>query len=87
MGFVAGRGTVPRSLGEHRGENRKLTRESSGSSSVSCECVTLWETQSDLDAGAQELAQSLPGTVGGNLASDFVAGIIHTEQGEFVLWL
>ncbi len=87
MGFVAGRGTVPRGLAEHRGEGRERSRKTAGSPSVPCECLTLWETEADLNAGVAMLVESLPGTLGGNLASDFIEGegFVHTERGELVL--
>ncbi len=87
MGFVAGRGTVPRGLAEHRGKGRERSRKTAGSPGVPCECLTLWETQADLNAGVAMLVESLPGTLGGNLASAFIEGegFVHTERGELLL--
>ncbi len=87
MGFVAGRGTVPRGLAEHRGEGREHPGKTAGRPGVPCECLTLWETEADLNAGVGMLLESLPGTLGGNLASDFIEGegFVHTERGELVL--
>ncbi len=87
MGFVAGRGTVPRGLGEHRGESRERSGKTGGSPGVPCECLTLWETEADLSAGVGMLVESLPGTLGGNLASDFIEGegFVHTERSELIL--
>lgn len=87
MGFVAGRGTVPRGLAEHRGEGRKRPGKTAGSPCVPCECLTLWETEADLSAGVAMLVESLPGTLGGNLASAFIEGegFVHTERGELLL--
>ncbi len=87
MGFVAGRGTVLRGLAEHRGEGRERPSKTAGSSSIPCECLTLWETEADLNAGVGILVESLPGTLGGNLASDFIEGegFVHTERGELML--
>ncbi len=85
MGFVAGRGTVPRGLSEHRGEGRERPGKTAGSPCVPCECLSLWETEADLSAGVAMLVESLPGTLGGNLASDFIERFVHTERGELIL--
>ncbi len=85
MGFVAGRGTVPRGLGEHRGEDREPDRKAAASSTVLCECVTLWETETGLEAGVGRIAGSLPGMPEGDLASDFIERFVHTERGEPVV--
>lgn len=84
MGFVAGRGTVPRGPGEHRGEDRGPDRKAAANSTVLCECVTLWETEASLEAGVGRIASSLPGMPEGDLASDFIERFVHTERGEFV---
>ncbi len=83
-GFVAGRGTVPRGLGEHRGEDRRPDRKAATNSTVLCECVTLWETEAGLEAGVERIAGSLPGMPEGVLASDFIERFVHTERGELV---
>ena len=83
-GFVAGRGTVPRGFEEHRGEDRGPDRKAAANSTVPCECVTLWETEADLEAGVGRIAGSLPGMPEGELASDFIERFVHTERGEFV---
>ncbi len=83
-GFVAGRGLVPRGLGEHRGEDCRPDREAVANSTVLCECVTLWETEASLEAGVGRITGSLPGMPEGELASDFIERFVHTERGEFV---
>ena len=85
-GFVAGRGTVPRGLGEHRGEDRGPDRKSANDSTVLCECVTLWETEAGLEAGVGRIAGSLPGMPEGELANEFIERFVRTERGELVSW-
>lgn len=85
MGFVAGKGTVPRGLGEHRGESPEPARRPARLPSVPCEGVTLWQTEADAGAGVDRIAGSLPWAVGGDMAGDFIQEIFHTEHGELIL--
>lgn len=85
MGFVAGRGATLRGFDEHRGEARQRSGQSRGTPAVLCECVTLWETPIELEAGVDQIVRSLPVASGGDAGSAPAHGTTHTERGKRVL--
>ncbi len=90
-GFSGGSAWTPDGLLEHRGEpcespvrSRGSARRGSREAPVTCEVITLWETEADLLAGAERLSE--PGDAPEGAAGALPASSeSHTEYGALML--